>query len=183
MTSAKVEKCLEVLQEVLSQDKHEKTIVFSQFTTMLDLLEVPINQNGWTYKRYDGSMSANARNDAVLEFTSRRSCRIMLVSLKAGNSGLNLTAANHVILFDPFWNPYIEEQAIDRAHRIGQRRPVQVHRLLVEKTIEDRICELQEKKRAVIEGALDEAAGQNIARLGVRELAFLFVSTEFALSL
>ncbi len=100
----------------------------------------------------------------------------MLVSLKAGNSGLNLTAASQVIIFDPFWNPYIEEQAIDRAHRIGQLRPVQVHRLLVEDTVEDRIVQLQEKKRELIESALDENASRSIGRLGVRELAYLFVS-------
>ena len=99
----------------------------------------------------------------------------MLVSLKAGNAGLNLTAASQVIIFDPFWNPYIEEQAIDRAHRIGQRLPVQVHRILVPNTVEDRIITLQEKKRKLIEGALDEKASQNIGRLGERELAFLFV--------
>jgi hypothetical protein len=100
----------------------------------------------------------------------------MLVSLKAGNAGLNLVAASQVIIFDPFWNPYIEEQAIDRAHRLGQTRPVQVHRILVEKTVEDRILELQDKKREVIEGALDEHAASQISRLGVRELKFLFVS-------
>jgi len=98
----------------------------------------------------------------------------MLVSLKAGNAGLNLTCASQVIMMDPFWNPFIEEQAIDRAHRIGQRRPVQVHRILVPDTVEDRIIALQEKKRALIEGALDEDASANIGRLGVQELAFLF---------
>jgi len=96
------------------------------------------------------------------------------VSLKAGNSGLNLVAASHVVIFDPFWNPYIEEQAIDRAHRIGQMRPVHVHRILVKKTVEDRILALQEKKRELIEGALDEKAGKQVSRLGTRELAYLF---------
>lgn len=120
-------------------------------------------------------MSAVARNDAVIDFSDKKDCKILLVSLKAGNAGLNLTAASQVILFDPFWNPYIEEQAIDRAHRIGQRLPVQVHRVLVPNTVEDRIIALQEKKRAVIEGALDEKASQSIGRLGTRELAFLFV--------
>ena len=79
-----------------------------------------------------------------------------------------------VIILDPFWNPFVEEQAIDRAHRIGQQRPVQVHRILVPNTVEDRILALQEKKRALIEGALDENASRNISRLGTRELGFLF---------
>jgi len=119
-------------------------------------------------------MSAGQRNQAVLDFTDKPECKVMLVSLKAGNAGLNLVAASQVIILDPFWNPYIEEQAIDRAHRIGQLRPVQVHRILVQETVEDRIITLQENKRALIEGALDEKASQSIGRLGERELAFLF---------
>ena len=130
-----------------------------------------------------------------MEFSDKRSCKILLVSLKAGNSGLNLIAASQVIMLDPFWNPYIEvfalwycfrgmynvltpcqEQAIDRAHRIGQQKPVQVHRIIVENTVEDRILALQEKKRELIEAALDENASKSISRLGVRELGFLFVS-------
>ena len=82
--------------------------------------------------------------------------------------------ASRVIILDPFWNPFIEEQAIDRAHRIGQTRPVQVHRMLIQGTVEDRIIALQEKKRALISEALDEKASQNIGRLGVQELAYLF---------
>ena len=149
--------------------------MFSQFTSLLDLIEVPINaKEGWHYTRFDGSMSANERNDAVQLFTKDPRYKIMLVSLKAGNAGLNLTAANQVVILDPFWNPYIEEQAIDRAHRIGQRRTVHIHRVLVEETVEDRIIELQEKKRALIEGALDEGASKSIGRLGTAELAFLF---------
>jgi SNF2 family DNA or RNA helicase len=179
MTSAKIEKAVEILEEIKESRSGEKTIIFSQFTSLLDLLEVPINRRGWKYRRYDGSMNPRGRNESVLEFTDKPDCDIMLVSLKAGNAGLNLVAASQVIIFDPFWNPYIEEQAIDRAHRLGQIRPVTVHRILVEKTVEDRILELQDKKREVIEGALDEHAASQISRLGVRELKFLFVSTPY----
>lgn len=180
-TSAKVDKVMEILRDLRTQkvegtEESEKTIVFSQFTSLLDLLELPINQEGWNYRRYDGSMTPKARNEAVEDFTDKPDIKVMLVSLKAGNSGLNLVAASQVIIFDPFWNPYIEEQAIDRAHRIGQMRPVQVHRILIENTVEDRIIALQEQKRKLIESALDEKASQNIGRLGTRELAFLFVS-------
>ena len=174
-TSGKIEKVMELLQATEDRREGEKTIIFSQFTSLLDLLEIPINRKDWAYRRYDGSMSAIHRNDAVVDFNKLPACKIMLVSLKAGNSGLNLTAASQVIILDPFWNPYIEEQAIDRAHRIGQRRPVQVHRILVPSTVEDRIIALQEKKRELIEGALDENASATIGRLGERELAFLFV--------
>ena len=181
VSSSKVDRVLEILQEIRDRvdpttSQCEKTIIFSQFTSLLDLLEVPINREGWDYRRYDGIMSPKARNDAVIDFTDRQECRIMLVSLKAGNAGLNLVAASQVIIMDPFWNPYIEEQAIDRAHRIGQQRPVKVHRILVPNTVEDRILALQEKKRTLIENALDENASKSIGRLGVKDLAFLFVS-------
>ncbi|KAI9835451.1 MAG: hypothetical protein M1819_002369 [Sarea resinae] len=175
VSSAKVDKACEILEKIEEAEVPEKTIVFSQFTSLLDLIEVPISRKGWGYRRYDGGMSATARNQAVLDFTDQPNCKIMLVSLKAGNAGLNLVAASQVIILDPFWNPYIEEQAIDRAHRIGQLKPVRVHRILVENTVEDRIINLQEQKRQLIEGALDEKASQNIGRLGIRELAYLFV--------
>lgn len=175
VSSAKIDKALEILQEIEDRNDGQKTIIFSQFTSLLDLLEVPIARRGWGYRRYDGSMRPQDRNSAVLDFTDQPDCKIMLVSLKAGNAGLNLIAASQVIIFDPFWNPYIEEQAIDRAHRIGQRREVQIHRILVEQTVEDRILELQDKKRNLIEGALDENASKNLSRLGTRELGYLFV--------
>ena len=176
ITSAKIEKCMEILRDIREKTPGEKTIVFSQFTTFLDLIEIPIDQRGWLYKRYDGSMSAKARTEAVEDFKSQGKYQIMLVSLKAGNAGLNLTAANNIVLLDPFWNPYIEEQAIDRAHRIGQRRQVNIHRILIEGTVEDRIIALQEKKRELIEGALDEEASKSISRLSVQDLGYLFVS-------
>ncbi|KAF4267990.1 hypothetical protein KXX13_007896 [Aspergillus fumigatus] len=174
VTSAKIEKTLEILQEIQDREDSEKTIIFSQFTALLDLLEVPIVRRGWGYRRYDGSMRPGDRNAAVLEFTDNPDCKIMLVSLKAGNAGLNLVAASQVIIFDPFWNPYVEDQAIDRAHRIGQMRQVHIHRILVQKTVEDRILELQEKKREIIDGALDEKAQKKVSRLGTQELAYLF---------
>ena len=175
VSSAKIEKTMEKLKEIMEDPEGEKVLVFSQWTSLLDLLEVPIDKENWSYRRYDGSMNAKMRGDAVDDFRdTKKDVRIMLVSLKAGNAGLNLNSASRVIILDPFWNPYIEEQAIDRAHRIGQTRPVQVHRMLIENTVEDRIVELQEKKRALISEALDEKASQNIGRLGVRELAYLF---------
>ncbi|KAJ5998393.1 hypothetical protein N7451_006203 [Penicillium sp. IBT 35674x] len=176
--SAKITKAIEILQANETRGVGDKTIIFSQFTSLLDLLEVPIAREGWGWVRFDGTMNVHDRNAAVASFTDNPDCRIMLVSLKAGNAGLNLIAASHVILFDPFWNPYVEDQAIDRAHRIGQTKDVFVHRLLIEGTVEDRIIELQEKKRELIEGALDEGGSMNVSRLGTRELAYLFgVST------
>ena len=175
VTSAKIEKTMEILREVMQSKEGEKVLIFSQWTSLLDLLEIPIDGENYVYRRYDGSMTANMRADAVDDFKDeRKNVRIMLVSLKAGNAGLNLNTASQVIILDPFWNPYIEEQAVDRAHRIGQMRPVTVHRVLIAGTVEDRIIELQEKKRALISEALDEKSAANLARLGVQELAYLF---------
>ncbi|ERF69085.1 hypothetical protein EPUS_01041 [Endocarpon pusillum Z07020] len=173
-TSAKIEKAVELLDAIGGRGTNEKTIVFSQFTSLLDLLEVPLSRKDIQYKRYDGSMKRNDREEAVMAFTDDPRYTVMLVSLKAGNSGLNLTAASQVIIFDPHWNWYTEAQAIDRAYRIGQMRSVQVHRLLVPDTVEDRILALQEKKKELIETALDENAARNVSRLGVRELGYLF---------
>jgi SNF2 family DNA or RNA helicase len=173
--SAKIDKTMELLESIMADPEGEKILIFSQWTSLLDLLEIPIDDKGFGYRRYDGSMSAKMREDAVDDFkNSSKDVRIMLISLKAGNAGLNLNMASQVIILDPFWNPYIEEQAIDRAHRIGQVRPVKVHRVLIPGTVEDRIIELQEKKRALISQALDEKQASALARLGVQELAYLF---------
>jgi SNF2 family DNA or RNA helicase len=188
VSSAKIDKTIAILEEIHARGENEKTIVFSNFTSFLDLLEVPLSRHATlsTYGRYDGSMSSSARNDAVLDFTEKSNNRIILVSLKAGNAGLNLTAANHCIMLDPFWNPFVEYQAADRCYRIGQMREVTVHRVLIgdseggapvegqELTVEDRILRLQEKKKDLVETALDERAGDRIQRLGVRELGYLF---------
>lgn len=170
--SAKITKCVELLVD--AKKRGTKTIVFSQFTALLDLIEVQLEQEGLNHERYDGTMSADARHTAVLKFTKSPNCHLFLVSLKAGNSGLNLVEASNVIIMDPFWNPYIEMQAVDRAHRIGQQNVVQVHRIIVKGTVEDRILELQERKRNLVESALDENASRQLARLGQQELIYLF---------
>lgn len=171
--SAKVTKVIELLREI--QETDEKTIIFSQWTALLDLIECQIKYNlRFRYCRYTGDMSRNQRDEAVQDFTENPRNKIMLVSLKAGNAGLNLTVASRVIICDPFWNPYIEMQAVDRAHRIGQQREVKVHRILVKETVEDRILNLQEEKRNLVEAALDEGSSKNLGRLSERELAYLF---------
>jgi SNF2 family DNA or RNA helicase len=172
--SAKTLKTMELLTDIRNNDPTEKTLIFSQFTSLLDLVEVPLIQKKFPYQRYDGSMSMEARADAVEAFMENPEQNIMLVSLKAGNAGLNLWRASQVIMLDPFWNPFVEEQAVDRAHRMPQEREVFVHRVLVPETIEDRICALQDKKREVIGAALDENASKGLARLNVRELKYLF---------
>ncbi|KAK3987417.1 ATP-dependent helicase ULS1 [Cladorrhinum sp. PSN332] len=171
--SAKVTKVIDLLKEI--QETEEKTIIFSQWTSLLDLIECQIKDKlGIRYSRYTGDMTCNRRNDSVVEFVENNSNKVMLVSLKAGNAGLNLTVASRIIICDPFWNPFIEMQAIDRAHRIGQQREVQVHRIIIEGTVEDRILQLQESKRRLVEAALDEGESKNLGRLSERELASLF---------
>jgi SNF2 family DNA or RNA helicase len=169
--SAKIEKCLEIIKTTPIE---EKIIIFSEWTTMLDILEVPILQRKIRYNRYGGHMTANQRTFALDEFKNDPKIKIMLVSLRAGNAGLNLVSANHVILFDPFWNPYVEDQAIDRCHRIGQKKPVHVHRIIVKDTVEDRILTIQEKKRDQIESALDPKSAKFSTGLDSQDYAWLF---------
>lgn len=172
--SAKILQVLDVLENIRRKDPTEKTLIFSQFTSLLDLIEVPLLQKKFSYQRYDGSMSMEARADAVEAFMDSPEQNIMLVSLKAGNAGLNLWRASQVIMLDPFWNPFVEEQAVDRAHRMPQEREVTVHRILVPETVEDRICALQDKKRELIGQALDENEAKSLTRLGIQELKYLF---------
>ncbi|KAJ4990987.1 SNF2 family domain-containing protein [Stagonosporopsis vannaccii] len=174
VSSAKIEKTMELISDIAAKDPTEKILIFSQFTSLLDLLEVPMHERRMRYQRYDGSMSMSDRADAVEKFMDTPDEQIMLLSLKAGNAGLNLAKASQVIILDPFWNPYVEEQAIDRAHRMPQRREVTVHRVLVPETVEDRICEIQDKKREMIDTALDEKSSKSLTRLGARELRYIF---------
>ncbi|KAK9267856.1 hypothetical protein L1049_010293 [Liquidambar formosana] len=121
----------------------EKAIVFSQWTRMLDLLEDCLKNSSIQYRRLDGTMSVMARDKAVKDFNTLPEVSVMIMSLKAASLGLNMVAACHVLLLDLWWNPTTEDQAIDRAHRIGQTRPVTVLRLTVKDTVEDRILALQ----------------------------------------
>jgi superfamily II DNA or RNA helicase len=153
-TSSKLEVLLETLDEALSEG--HKALVFSQWTSLLDLVEPHLTERGVSFTRLDGSTAD--RGAVVKSFQEDERVSVMLLSLKAGGTGLNLTAADHVFLLDPWWNPAAEDQAADRAHRIGQERPVFVHRLVAENTVEERILGLQEKKRALASVATDGAA-------------------------
>ncbi|KAF9305631.1 hypothetical protein BG003_001317, partial [Podila horticola] len=141
---------------------------------LLTLIEGPLRDQGIRYLRYDGSMSPNDRNDAVIKMNEDPRYSIMLIGLKCGSLGLNMTVANHVVMMDPWWNPAIENQAIDRVHRIGQRREVFVHRLCIPDTVEDRILALQKKKQALADGALGEGDVPKLPQLELQELMFLF---------
>ncbi|GEP45855.1 DEAD/DEAH box helicase [Brevifollis gellanilyticus] len=131
-----------------------KVLVFSQFVQYLKLVRAKLDDQGIDYGYIDGS--SNDREAQVKAFQSDPNRKVFLISLKAGGYGLNLTAADHVILLDPWWNPAVESQAIDRAHRIGQQRVVTAYRLAMRGTVEERILALQQKKRGLVEATLDE---------------------------
>lgn len=172
--SSKAMRCVELLEQIKEESPGEKTIIFSQFVSFMNLIGNELDKAGFEYLRYEGSMNADDRAQAVTAFRDDPRVSVLLISLKAGNVGLTLTAANHVIIMDPFWNPYVEEQAMDRAHRIGQQREVTVHKIVVAETVEDRILELQKRKREMIESALDPSGQRQMARLSREELLFLF---------
>ncbi|XP_010278306.1 PREDICTED: helicase-like transcription factor CHR28 isoform X1 [Nelumbo nucifera] len=154
----------------------EKAIVFSQWTRMLDLLEARLKSSSIQYRRLDGTMSIVARDKAVKDFNSLPEVSVMIMSLKAASLGLNMVAACRVLLLDLWWNPTTEDQAIDRAHRIGQTRPVTVLRLTVKDTVEDRILALQQKKREMVASAFGEdETGSCQTRLTVEDLKYLFM--------
>ncbi|KAH1056125.1 hypothetical protein J1N35_034190 [Gossypium stocksii] len=155
----------------------EKAIVFSQWTRMLDLFEACLKSSSIQYRRLDGTMSVAARDKAVKDFNILPEVSVMIMSLKAASLGLNMVAACHVLLLDLWWNPTTEDQAIDRAHRIGQTRPVTVLRLTVKDTVEDRILALQQKKRKMVASAFgeDETGGRQ-TRLTVEDLEYLFMA-------
>jgi SNF2 family DNA or RNA helicase len=153
-TSAKLELLLDTLDEVLAEG--HKALVFSQWTSMLDLVEPALRARRIAWARLDGSTVDRA--GVVARFSAPEGPPVFLLSLKAGGTGLNLTAADYVFHLDPWWNPAVEDQATDRAHRIGQERPVVSCRLIAEDTVEERILALQEQKRGLARAALDEEA-------------------------
>ncbi|EGO26624.1 hypothetical protein SERLADRAFT_447781 [Serpula lacrymans var. lacrymans S7.9] len=172
--SAKIRKLLSLLQGIDDRSNgEEKTIIFSQFTSMLDLIEPFLAAKGIKYVRYDGSMSKDKREASLEKIRNSNNTRLILISFKAGSTGLNLTACNNVILVDMWWNPALEEQAFDRAHRFGQTRDVNIFKLTIEKTVEARILELQEKKRALATAALSGDKLKNM-KLGMDDLMALF---------
>lgn len=170
--SGKLELLLEIMDQALGSNK--KMLVFSQFTSMLAIIREALEERGWPYFYLDGETPTKHRLDLAESF-NQGARPIFLISLKAGGTGLNLTGADTVILYDLWWNPAVEDQAADRAHRIGQKNVVQVIRLITEGTIEEKMYQLQEKKRDLI----DQVVQANNADLGslseqdVRELLAL----------
>ncbi|XP_074356884.1 DNA repair protein RAD16-like isoform X1 [Apium graveolens] len=174
-TSTKIDALREEIRFMVERDGSAKGIVFSQFTSFLDLIHYSLQKSGVQCVQLDGSMSMNARDAAITRFTDDPNCRIFLMSLKAGGVALNLTVASHVFLMDPWWNPAVERQAQDRIHRIGQYKPIRIVRFVIEGTIEERILKLQEKKELVFEGTVGGSA-EALGKLTEADMKFLFVT-------
>jgi SNF2 family DNA or RNA helicase len=157
--NGKMEAILDIVENNINQG--HKMLLFSQFTSVLKNIAKRFNENNIKYLYLDGSTKADVRRNLVKEFNEGDSS-IFLISLKAGGTGLNLTGADIVIHFDPWWNPAVEQQASDRAHRIGQKKTVEVIRLIAKGSIEEKIYKIQEKKKEIIKNVVDSNAGEEI---------------------
>jgi len=146
---------MDVLLARLEEVRREghKALVFSQFTSFLSIVRRRLENEGVTYEYLDGK--TRDRQEPVEKFQSDPDCKLFLISLKAGGQGLNLTAAEYVFLLDPWWNPAVEAQAIDRAHRIGQTRRVFAYRLITRDTVEEKVLALQDTKRDLADAIIN----------------------------
>ena len=172
-SSTKIEALMEALHEMKQEDPAAKAIVFSQFVSMLELLEYRLQRAGTKAVKLSGGMGVAQRDAVLTAFKEDPDVSVILISLKAGGVALNLTVASHIFLMDPWWNPAAEYQAIDRAHRIGQHKPIKATRFIIRNTVEERILRLQDKKRLVFEGTVGGDAA-SLAQLSEDDLRFLF---------
>lgn len=163
------------LLKILKNDSHtHKYIVFSFFTSMLDLIEPFLHRHNLRFVRYDGAMPNYAREASLEALRKKDDVRILLCSLRAGSLGLNLTAASRVVILEPFWNPFVEEQAIDRVHRLNQTQDVVVHKLTIKDSVEHRILDLQERKRELAKQTIEGQKGMGAGKLTLQDMMKLF---------
>ena len=169
-SSVKIE---ELVREVQENAGNHKLLVFSQFTQMLHIIRDEFEKAGVTYCYLDGKTSLPHRKEQVAKFQEDENIKAFLISLKAGGVGLNLTVADYVYLVDPWWNPAAEQQAIDRAHRIGQKRKVFAYKMICKDTVEEKILKLQERKQLLADDLIQEESGfvKNLTR---DDIEFLF---------
>ena len=153
--SSKTEALMSILN-ASRQDPKSKVVIFSQWTSFLDIIQLQVKEAGMKYTRIDGTMQAHVRDAAMAALETDPDTRILLASLSVCSVGLNLVAADTVILADSWWAPAIEDQAVDRVHRLGQRRPCTVWRLVMEGSIEERVLDIQSEKRKLVSKAFQE---------------------------
>ena len=163
----------EIERQIEENVGDHKTLIFSQFLGMLALIRTKLDELGISYEYFDGSTTAPDREKAIQNFQNNSECRVFLISLKAGGVGLNLTAADYVYLVDPWWNPAVEQQAIDRTHRIGQTQNIFAYRLICTNTVEDKILQLQERKRALANELISDDASF-VKSLTKEDIEYLF---------
>ena len=168
--SAKLE---ELTREIEENTGDHKVLVFSQFTSMLGLIRSALDERGIAYLYLDGGVPAEQRRESVQRFQESPDMRVFLISLKAGGVGLTLTAADYVYLVDPWWNPAAEQQAIDRSHRIGQEKKVFAYRMICKDSVEEKILQLQERKRALAADLVSDEGGF-VKQLTHEDVAYLF---------
>jgi non-specific serine/threonine protein kinase len=149
----------ELVREISENTGNHKALIFSQFLGMLGLIRDQLEKLGIPYVYFDGGTSMTEREKAINEFQNSEDCRVFLISLKAGGVGLNLTAADYVYIVDPWWNPAVEQQAIDRTHRIGQTKSIFAYRLICKDTIEEKIMMLQERKLNLVKDLIADDSG------------------------
>ncbi|KAL9091832.1 MAG: hypothetical protein Q9159_001204 [Coniocarpon cinnabarinum] len=159
-SSSKIQALLNILKATRKSKPGVKTVVFSQWTSFLDIVSHQLDANGFGYCKLDGRMNAAARDAAMSELDENPQCTVMLASLGVCGVGLNLVAASQVIMSDSWWAPAIEDQAVDRVHRLGQTKDVTVFRLVIENSIEDRVLEIQKRKRELTAAAFGEREGK-----------------------
>lgn len=171
--SSKIDTLMEIVNEHIKNNK--KIIVFSNFTTVLGIIKDKFIKNNIKYTYLDGTIPSKDRIDIVNDF-NQNDYNIFLISLKAGGFGLNITSAEIVIHFDPWWNNAVEDQATDRAHRIGQKNTIHVIKLITKGTIEEKIFEIQEKKNILINSIIrdNELEYNSISKMSIEDLKNLF---------
>ncbi|XP_066321736.1 LOW QUALITY PROTEIN: DNA repair protein RAD5A-like [Miscanthus floridulus] len=167
--SSKISALLQELEVLRSSGA--KSIVFSQWTAFLDLLQIPLSRNNFSFARLDGTLNLQQREKVIKEFSEDKGILVLLMSLKAGGVGINLTAASNAFVMDPWWNPAVEEQAVMRIHRIGQTKTVSIRRFIVKGTVEERMEAVQARKQRLISGALTD---QEVRTARIEELKMLF---------
>jgi DNA repair protein RAD5 len=148
-----------------------KAVIFSQWTSMLDLVEVVLNENAFNFFRLDGTMSQKKREETLRKFKTQKNTKLLLASLRSTGVGLNLTEASYVFMMDPWWNESVENQAIDRVHRLGQTHPVTVKRFIIKGSVEEKMLAIQKKKSALA-GAITGHGEQTVT---LEDLMGLFV--------
>ena len=163
----------EIGREITENISNHKALIFSQFLGMLALIKEKMKELGVDYEYFDGSSTVNEREKAITRFQNDENCRVFLISLKAGGVGLNLTAADYVYIVDPWWNPAVEQQAIDRTHRIGQTKNIFAYRMICTDTVEDKILKLQERKRNLAKDLITDDEGF-VKSLTKEDVEYLF---------